>query len=147
MLKQLPGYPLRTELEVTKPSVSLDVIPGLLARRIRPGGVAVTNVLPIAGLCWRDLIQGLAAPWAHAVVVQLEEYENRILVASDEPLQARHVSRALRRHLEAIGSDQASDLAVRTLTRPGRTTRRSPQEAAERAGSRRPASRDAPSGA
>ena len=104
-----------TELGVTKPAVSLGTMPELMKRCLRPKGLAVTNVLPVPGMTWRNLLAKLAAPWAHAVVVHLEEYENRILVASRHPLDARAVSTALRRHLTAIGSDQASGLWVRTL--------------------------------
>jgi hypothetical protein len=111
-----------TSLGVTKPAASLDVLPALMKRRLGPRGLAVTNVLPVPGLAWDDLLASLAEPWEHAVVVHLEAWENRVLVASRAPLDARAVSRTLRRHLDALGSNQARGLAVRTLRRqsPGR---------------------------
>lgn len=104
-----------TELGVTKPPVSLDPLPALMAAHVKKTGVAATNVLPVPGIPWNDLLATLAAPWRHALVVHLDEYENRILIGSQHRLDARGVSRTLRRHLEAIGSDQHDTLSVRTF--------------------------------
>ena len=111
----LEDLSVRTSLGVTKPAASLQTLPALMRARVTPRGLAVTNTLPIPGTPWTALQEDLAAPWAHAAVVHLEEYENRVILASEQPLEARTVSRALRRHLEAIGSDQATRIAVRGL--------------------------------
>lgn len=100
--------------DVTKPPVSLTVLPDLMRRRLAPKGIAVVNVLPVPGYRWADLLARIAGSWKAAEVVHLEEYENRILLAGRLP-PARTTSRTLRRHLEAIGSNQAKGLSVRTL--------------------------------
>ncbi len=112
----LEDLSVQTPLGVTKPPVSLDELPTLMRKRVTSKGVAITNVLPVPGISWRVLLDTLAAPWSHAVVVHLEEYENRVLVGSEAPLDARRISADLKRHLEAIGSDQASTLSVRRRT-------------------------------
>jgi len=101
---------------VTKPAVSLASLPGLMRRRVKPTGVVVTNVLPVPGVAWHALLARLAAPWrgARRLVVHLEDWENRVLLCGRLPT-ARLVSQTLRRHLAALGSDQAGGLSVRTL--------------------------------
>lgn len=103
--------------DVTKPGVSLGVLPALMRERVGPRGVVVTNVLPVPGLAWRDLLDRLAAPWAgrgvRRLVVHLEDWENRVLLCGRLPT-ARRASSTLKRHLRALGSDQAEGLAVRT---------------------------------
>jgi hypothetical protein len=104
--------------DVTKPSVSLAVLPALMREKVGPRGVVVTNVLPVPGLAWRDLLGDLAKPWrvrgARRLVVHLEDWENRVLLCGALPT-ARATSRTLKRHLRALGSDQADGLSVRTL--------------------------------
>ena len=104
--------------DVTKPGVSLGVLPALMKQRVGPKGVVVTNVLPVPGVTWRDLLTRLATPWrgrgARRQVVHLEDYENRVLLCGRLPT-ARATSATLRRHLRALGSDQAEGLTVRTL--------------------------------
>lgn len=100
--------------DVTKPAVSLTVLPPLMRRRLAPRGVVAVNVLPIPGTPWQDLLARIAEPWQNALVVTDEEYENKILLAGALP-DAREVSHALRRHLRALGSNQATEVSVRTL--------------------------------
>lgn len=103
--------------DVTKPSVSLGPLPALMKKKVGPKGVVVTNVLPVPGLAWREEMGLLAAPWrvrgARVQVVHLEDYENRVLLCGRLPT-ARATSATLRRHLRALGSDQADGLTVRT---------------------------------
>ncbi len=93
----------------------LDVLPALMHRRLRPRGVAVMNVLPVPGRPWTQLLPHLAAPFAHARVLVLEAWENRVLVLGDELEPAATCSRMLARVLEAVGSDEAHAFAVRTV--------------------------------
>lgn len=111
----LEDLSVRTGGDVVKPGASLEPIPRLLPRRLRAKGIAVTNLLPVPGLTWQAATDLVTAPWPHAIAIHLEDYENRIVVACREALDARAVSRSLRRHLRALGSDQADALAVRTL--------------------------------
>lgn len=100
---------------VTKPPVSLDVLPELMHARLAPRGVVVVNVLPVPGMPWTRLLPQLAAPYRQARVIVLEEWENRVLLLGDELESAREISRILRRLLAGIDSAEADALSVRTL--------------------------------
>lgn len=100
--------------DTTKPALSLDTLPALMRRRLRPGGIAVTNVLPVPGTAWKRLLEHLAEPFARAQVVQMDEYVNRILLAGSLP-SVRQVGRSLRGALAHIGSTQTRRIAVRRL--------------------------------
>lgn len=102
---------------VTKPPVSLDTLPGAMASHLGPRGVAITNVLPVPGWSWKRLIPHLAAPFACASVLVLEEWENRVLIAGQTLPTTRVIGHTLRRHLAAIGSVEADGLEVRTVKR------------------------------
>ena len=114
----LEDLSVETPGDVTKPNVSLAVLPRLMKQKVQPKGVVVTNVLPVPGIRWRDLLHGLAKPWrvrgARVQVIHLADYENRVLLAGRLPT-ARATSATLKRHLRALGSDQADGLAVHTL--------------------------------
>ena len=100
--------------ESVKPVISLDTLPELMRARLRPRGIAVTNVLPVPGSAWNPLLAHLAEPFARGLVVHLDDYVNRLLLAG--PLaSAATVSRALRCALGSIGSTQARRLSVREL--------------------------------
>jgi hypothetical protein len=99
---------------VVNPGICLGVLPPLLARAVGSRGVAVVNLLPAPGTPWKDVLRAAAAPWRRALVVHLDEYENRVLLVGAVP-DARTASRLLREPLRAIGSRQAERFAVRTL--------------------------------
>ncbi|MFQ5506822.1 MAG: hypothetical protein ACE5F1_18785 [Planctomycetota bacterium] len=98
---------------VTKPRVSLEVLPELIQRRLGPGGVAITNLLPVPGMSWRSLLARVAATHRSAQLIQHEDYENRVLVAGESLVDARKASRLLRRALHAIGSRLAAGVRLR----------------------------------
>jgi hypothetical protein len=100
--------------DVTKPAVSLTVLPPLMRRRLAPRGVVAVNVLPVPGTTWQDLLGRIAEPWPEALVVTDEDYENKILLAGALP-DAREVSRTLRSHLRALGSSRATEVSVRSF--------------------------------
>jgi spermidine synthase len=100
-----------------KPAVSFDALPALVQGRLKPEGVAVTNVLPQPGSPWDELIAPVARPHARAAVIDLDEYENRIVIGGSALAEAAEVSRRVRAALDAIGSVQARKIAVRTLGR------------------------------
>ena len=103
--------------EITKPPVSLETLPALMAERLAPGGLVITNVLPVPGRSWKRLLPLLAAPHRSAHVIELDEWENRVLIAGARLPPARAVGDALRRHLDGLGSIEADALTVRTLKR------------------------------
>ncbi|MHC4932448.1 MAG: polyamine aminopropyltransferase [Planctomycetota bacterium] len=100
---------------VVKPYVSFALLPDLIRSRLRPGGIAITNLLPLPGTAWSALLARTALPHARSSVVGLEEYENRFVLAGDALPTARAISKRLRAALRSIGSDQAERIAVRTL--------------------------------
>ena len=102
---------------VIKPYDSFDVLPDLMRKRIGDSGVAIVNLLPLPGTAWAALEARVAHPFPRALVVHLEEYENRILLLGAALPPAAAVSRSLRDGLRAIGSNQARKLNVRTLHR------------------------------
>ncbi len=103
---------------VVKPPASFGPLPGLLSRRLAPNGVAIVNLLPLAGRPWRELIEPVAAPHRRAAVVLLDDYQNRLVLAGDRLPPASRVARLLGAELRRLGSRMAGRLAVRTL-RPG----------------------------
>ncbi len=100
---------------LTKPPVTVEVLPRLMRDRLRPGGVALTNLLPVPGLTWKELRRRLSTPWRHSLVLRSIEYENQLLITGQRLGTASEVSRRLRAGLRAIGSLQAERFSVRTI--------------------------------
>ena len=98
-----------------KPYVSLDPLPDLIRSRLHSKGIAIINVLPLPGTPWSQLLARVAWPHERATVIELVEYENRIVIAGDALATAAELSRRVRAALRAIGSNQAGLLAFRTL--------------------------------
>ena len=98
-----------------KPYDSFDVLPELMRRRLGENGVAIVNLLPLPGTAWAALEARVAHPFPRALVVHLEEYENRILILGAALPSAAATSRTLRATLKKIGSNQARKLTLRTL--------------------------------
>jgi hypothetical protein len=105
----------RVDGEITKPDVSLDVLPALMQRRLRPRGIVVMNVLPVPGRPFTTLLPTLAAPFKHGRVLTLDNWENRVLVMGDDLEPAAACARGIRKSLAAIGSDEAHAFSVRTV--------------------------------
>jgi hypothetical protein len=102
--------------DAVKPDISLHALPQLVARRLQPRGIAVTNVLPMPGRAWHTVLRQIASPFESACVVHLDEYVNRILLTGRLP-SASAVSRRIRSALANVGSTQANAVAVRSLLR------------------------------
>ena len=98
----------------TKPEVSLEILPSLMRQRLRPGGVVVTNVLPVAGLGSEEVLEQLAGTDRRGLVVDFEQWENRLLLRGDGLPTAREATRRIREVLRGIGSSQADRLRVRS---------------------------------
>jgi hypothetical protein len=101
--------------EVTKPAVSLEVLPALAATKLSEDGLYVSNVLPVPGLSWRDALSLVRAPFARAVEVRFTEFENRIVVASANLSGAAVLSGRLRAALDELGSSLARGVRLRAL--------------------------------
>ena len=107
------SVPLRGE--ITKPRVSVEVLPEWIRRRLRPGGAAVANALPVPGLSWKALQDSLRCGATDARVILFDDFENRVLLAGAELPAATALSRRLRGLLREIGSEIAEGISVRTL--------------------------------
>ena len=109
----LEDLSVRLGREVTKPEVSWTRLPRLMRRRLAPGGVCVTNVLPVPGRPWVRVLGDMASPFREARVIHLEAWENRVLLCGSVLPDAATLGRQLRARLAAIGSVEAEQLSVR----------------------------------
>lgn len=104
-----------TEDDVVKPEISRTVLPGLIKRRRAGDGVVITNVLSDPDLAWDEVLAPAMAGFSRALVIELEEFNNRIVVAEAQGHDARSFSIRVRRLLREIGSSLAEAMRVRTL--------------------------------
>jgi spermidine synthase len=100
-----------------KPYATIDELPRLMRDRLAPGGIAVTNLLPLPGTGWPALLARAAHPHDRAAVLALDEYENRFVLAGPGLPDTPDASRRIRAALSGIGSDQARKFRLRTLRR------------------------------
>jgi hypothetical protein len=100
---------------VTKPDVSYETLPRLARGRLRPGGAAIINLLPVRGKTWAELIQAAGHPYRQRRLVTFRDYENRVLVGSRTLPEARELSVALREALGSIRSRISRGISVRTI--------------------------------
>lgn len=99
--------------DVFKPAVCWDPLPALIRARLRPDGVAVFNLLRPPGEPWRRVLPHVTTHFADARVIQLDEFENRLLLAGAGLPSARQLSHRLRIALRGLRSRQADRLQVR----------------------------------
>lgn len=105
------------EGDVFKPEVSWTVLPQLIRRRLRPGGFGIFNLMPSPHGHWNRELAQLSAGFGTARLVELDEFENRILVAGETLPTARTLGAALRDALGKLRSRQSGRLQVRTIPR------------------------------
>lgn len=104
-----------SEGDVIKPSISWDVLPELIRDRLAPNGVGVFNLLLPPGGSWFPELTRIAALFKTAHVVDLDEYENRILVGGGDLLSARDLGVQLRLTLRRVRSRHATRIHLRNL--------------------------------
>lgn len=100
--------------DVVKPDVSWEVLPRLIEKKLKAGGVSITNLLPTPGMTWRDLIR--ACRHRDGVVIEFEHFYNRVVIQGRGLGTAREAGRILRAELRALGSNTADAIGVRTLS-------------------------------
>lgn len=110
--------------DVFKPAISWDVLPALIRDRLCPGGIAVFNLLPPADRTWSEKLHRLVQLFRCARMVELDEFENRIVLAADSLPQPRMLSSRLRQQLRRIRSRQARRIHLRNLRGQGGTAAR-----------------------
>ncbi len=101
--------------QAVKPQVSLAVLPELIPRRLTPRGVAVFNLLSSPTLSWSALLSQIGAHFASSLLLDCDDYENRLLIAGARLPSARSLSPRLRGLLRAVGSRQAGRFSVRRM--------------------------------
>jgi len=101
--------------DVVKPSISWTVMPRLIGERLRPGGFAVFNLLPRPEGKWSPDLGRIVGLFNTARIINLDEFENRILLAGDELPSNREIGRRLRITLMTLRSRQARRFQVRTI--------------------------------
>ena len=99
--------------DVVKPSVSWEILPSIMRRKVRAPGVLISNLLPTPGVSWSEMEHAVGR--GPAVVVGPEEFYNRVLIQGAPAANARAVGAHLRGALRALGSELAEGLSVRTL--------------------------------
>lgn len=99
---------------VTKPEVSVGMLPRLVKSRLKTRGVAVFNLLPVRGRTWSEMIESVGRPFRERRIVTFTEFENRLLVAGRTLPTARQLSDALREALGSIRSKISDGIAVRS---------------------------------
>ena len=101
--------------DVVKPDLCWDTLPALMQQRLRPGGFAVFNLLPPPEGHWNPGLARIVARFGAARIIDLEEFQNRILVVGARLPSARQLGTSVRAALRSLRSRQAGRLRVRTL--------------------------------
>jgi hypothetical protein len=101
--------------DVIKPSITWNVLPELIQQRLNAGGVGVFNLmLPPSGK-WKSDVERIAGLFGAARIIELEEFENRILAVGDRLPSARELGGMLRRALHQLRSRQARRIHLQTV--------------------------------
>jgi hypothetical protein len=103
--------------DVVKPDISWATVPELIQRRLKPGGVAVLNLMSPPGGRWGPGLARVTRRFQTARIIQLDDFENRILVAGQNLPAARVLGKRLGQALRKLHSRQAGRVHVRTVPR------------------------------
>ncbi len=102
--------------DVEKPDVSWNRLPTLIRSRLTQGGIGLFNLLKPSDGTWQQGLDAVGRGFPRKRLVQLDDYENRILIAGRSLQDARTLSKLMRRSLRSIGSRQASRFWVQTVS-------------------------------
>jgi hypothetical protein len=101
--------------DITKPEVTWHVLPGLMQKKLKSDGVAFFNLMRPIGRPWMPDIRHIAAQFRAAQIIELDEFENRILITARTLPSARQMGSDVRAALRQLGSRQADRLKIREL--------------------------------
>ena len=102
--------------DVFKPDVSIDTLPRLIRSKLKPGGLAVFNLLPADDRTWTEMTKRVSDPFRHGIRITFESFYNQVLILGSRPFSdAREVSRRIRASLTAIQSAMSSDIQIRAM--------------------------------
>lgn len=102
--------------DVFKPSISWGTLPKLIRARLQPDGIAVFNLLKPPQGSWDSHLQKITAEFGMALVIHLDRFENRILIAGRNLPSARALGSSVRTHLAKLRSTQAKEIHIRSYT-------------------------------
>jgi hypothetical protein len=98
--------------DVFKPDASWDEIPRLMRQRLGVNGVAIFNCLPGPNGRIPSVFAERLGLFGSALVILLDDFENRVVVAGPGTPSARWVGKELRAALRRLGSSQSDRLQV-----------------------------------
>ena len=98
--------------DVFKPDVSWGPLPKLIRERLKPDGTAIFNLLKPGNNRWNPGLAGMTAHFDAARFIQLEEFENLIVLAGTRLPAASRLGHELRKQLAALESRQAARLRI-----------------------------------
>lgn len=102
--------------DVAKPSISWEVLPRLMRQRLSKEGVVLSNLLRPTGGTWREGWQVFRQEFgADCLVIEFQEFENRVLIAGAHRHTARSLTTELNKLLWRIGSKQTGRFKTRRL--------------------------------
>ena len=102
--------------DVFKPDVSIDTLPRLIRSKLKPGGLAVFNLLPADDRTWTEMTKRVSDPFRHGIRITFDSFYNQVLILGSRPFSdAREVSRRIRASLTAIQSAMSSDIQIRAM--------------------------------
>ncbi|HNQ72646.1 MAG TPA: hypothetical protein PKN95_03450 [Verrucomicrobiota bacterium] len=109
----LDDLSIPTHDDVIKPEISWTTLPALMRGHLGAGGCAIFNLVSPPPDGWPGGLGKLAALFAQACVLHLDEFENRLLLAGDRLPEPRSLGRQLQRLLRTLGSRQAGRVHLR----------------------------------
>lgn len=101
--------------DVVKPAITWNILPALIRQKLRPGGIAVFNLLIPWGGTWNPALARMAGGFHTGQVISLDGFENRILIAGESLASARQLGALLRHALRRLGSRQVGQVHLRTV--------------------------------
>jgi len=101
----------------TKPEVSLGPLPRLIREKLKPGGIAITNVLDMPKRPLTQLEQTIAEPWRATAAIKVDQHVNRVLLSADKLAPARELNRTMNDLLHEIGSELYRGIEVRRVVK------------------------------
>ncbi|HSH95116.1 MAG TPA: class I SAM-dependent methyltransferase [Roseimicrobium sp.] len=101
--------------EVMKPDICWTTLPAIIRESLKPGGIALFNLLTPAEPSWVQGIAHVSAGHKTARVVTFDDYENRMLVVGPNLPTAHELSHLLYQSLARLNSRQAGRCSVETV--------------------------------
>lgn len=102
------------EGDVIKPEISWTLLPPLIRQHLKPQGVAIFNLLPPPQRLWSAALAPFHQLFPQAQLIELEEFENRILIVGNRLPETRSLGKSLRTQLRQLGSNQSDKIKIRT---------------------------------